>query len=95
MLCAHTIQNLTNPIFDTAAVPALIRRVPESPSWLLVNNRVEESKAVLLEMSHGNQSPLPRFDLRRPEEKRFSKNFLSLFSFPEIASRTTMLLVCW
>ena len=73
----------------------IVRRVPESPSWLLVNDRMEEAKTVLLNISHGNKTPLARFELRTPEEKRFSKNLLSLFSFPVIAVRTTILLVCW
>lgn len=70
--------------------------IPKSPSWLLVSGRREEAQRVLCCLAEQNGASPPEFQLQQPAvQEAASRGFLSLFSFPEIASRTGILLICW
>jgi putative MFS transporter len=81
-----------------SAIPGLIiffirRGVPESPRYLLVNNRVEEAQRVLEHVARVNGRELPELHLEALPPSRPSR--VSDLLRPELRRTTLMLWVIW
>jgi putative MFS transporter len=82
----------------STAIPVLvIRKVPESPSWLMVKGRMHEAKESVVNIADANGVVLQPFELKKPlgHAESESKNVLSLFSSTSMAVNTFILLFCW
>ena len=70
----------------------MYRLLPESPRWLMLNNKEKEAKNRLLKIAEMNKKPLPDGDLKRPVILEQRATFSQLFSSWRMAATT---LICW
>ena len=85
--------NLAAFLLSERLFPAsfLLRFLPESVRWLLLNNKVNEAKEQLARVAKFNRKPFPDDDLKIPDEIK-TGNIFQVFSNREI---TKTILICW
>ena len=66
--------------------------VPESPRWLLLNNRQEEARNQLLKIAKMNKKTLPDDDIEKPVVSEQQASFKQLFSSWKVTKTT---LISW
>ena len=83
--------------FPVSMTTFLLRLIPESPRWLLVNGREDEARHVLEGMARDNGTQLPPCELKRPEShsKERSVSMVDLLRGRNIRHRTIVLFWAW
>ena len=72
-------------IYESSYIRSLVliwyfRLIPESPRWLLLNNRQNEARNHLLKVAKMNKRTLPKHELERPVVSVNRASFRQLFS---------------
>ncbi|XP_036621662.1 solute carrier family 22 member 2 [Trichosurus vulpecula] len=73
--------------------------LPESPRWLLSQNKEEKAMEIIKHIARKNQKPLPTFlQSLKPDEdtsKKMNPSFLDLIRTPQIRKHTLILMYNW
>ena len=85
------------PLTHNNTVSWHCRLTPESPRWLLVNDREDEARAILERIALGNGKFLPACQLKKPVvgSSREGVSTLDLFRRKNIRHRTIIFACSW
>lgn len=71
------------------------RFLPESPRWLLANNKPNEAMTELNKVAEFNRKEMPAGDLEQKEDKQRQGDFRDLFSSVTMTKRTLISWFAW